>query len=232
MAQKQFWLVVDVETTITDKVADFGAVIVDRKGIAHAKCGVMVSGIFGVDSLFYDRNAPGIWSKGSVQKRMDNYNQMLETGTRIIASVNAINRWLEKAVGKYNPELTAYNLAFDTSRCAKTGIDLTIFKRSFCLWHASVGNICRTRKYRQFVIDNHLFNTPTKKGNMTFRTDAEAVTGYLNGEMTEEPHTSVEDIMGYEIPTLLHILKKRGWRDSIEAYNWRHFQVKKHFKVG
>lgn len=229
MAKKQFFLIVDTETSITDKVADFGAVICDRKGEIFAQCGVLVNTVFGVDSLFFDRNAQGIWAQASITRRTERYNDMLNTGSRMLASVNAINRWLEKANAKYNPELTAYNLPFDQSKCQNTGIDLNMFAKRFDLWAASVGTICNTKAYRQFVLDNHLFNTPTEKGNMTFSTTAEAVTGYLSGQMTVEPHTSIEDIIGYELPTLVHILKKKDWRDKIKPYNWRDHQVKDHF---
>lgn len=229
MAKKQYFLGLDTETTITDKVVDFGAVIHDRQGNIYAQCGILVRDIFGVDDLFYDRNSSGIWAKHSINRRMDNYNTMLNTGSRMLASVNAVNIWLSKAIGKYNPTLYAYNLAFDESKCRNTGIILNEFSSRFCLWGAAVGNICNTKKYRQFVLDNHLFNTPTDKGNMTFSTTAEAVTGYLSGKMTDEPHTSVEDIIGYEMPTLVHILKKKDWKEKITPYNWREFQVKNHF---
>jgi hypothetical protein len=229
VAKKQFFCIIDSETTITDKVADFGAVICDRKGVIATKAAVMVRGVFGVDKLFYDKNAEGIWSQASVTRRTDNYNQMLENGQRIMASVSAINIWLAKAIALYNPTLTAYNLPFDNSKCNNTGIDLTGFSDRFDLWGAAVGNICKTKPYKQFVLDNHLFNTPTVKGNMTFSTTAEAVTGFLSGNMTDEPHTSVEDIIGYELPTLVHILKKKNWRDKVTPYNWREFQVKDHF---
>lgn len=231
MAKKQYFIGIDTETTITDKVADFGAVIHDRHGNIAAQCGIMVKDIFGVDSLFYDLNASGIWAKASIDRRMAQYNTMLESGSRMLASVNAINIWLTKAIAKYNPTLYAYNLPFDESKCRNSGIILNEFKDRFCLWGAAVGNICNTKGYKQFVLDNHLFNTPTEKGNMTFSTTAEAVTGYLRGQMTDEPHTSVEDIIGYEMPTLVHILKKKGWRDKAIAYNWRSHQVKDHFKV-
>lgn len=231
MAKKQFFLIVDTETSITDKVADFGAVICDRKGEIFAQCGVLINTVFGVDSLFFDRNAQGIWAQASVTRRTEAYNNMLNSGTRMLASTNAVNRWLEKAAAKYNPELTAYNLPFDESKCRNTGIDLNMFTKRFDLWAASVGNICNTKAYRQFVLENHLFNAPTEKGNMTFSTTAEAVTGYLSGNMTDEPHTSVEDIIGYEMPTLVHILKKKDWREKIKPYNWRDHQVKDHFKA-
>ena len=231
MAKKQYFLIVDTETTITDKVVDFGAVICDRKGTIYAQCGVLIQNIFGTDTLFYDKNASGLWSKASIDRRMDNYNAMLHSGTRMLASVNAVNRWLEKAVGKYNPTLTAYNLAFDASKCANTQIDLNMFSDRFCLWGAAVGNICNTKAYKQFILENHLFNKPTEKRNMTYFTTAEAVTGFLRGEFTDEPHTSIEDIIGYELPTLVHILKKKNWKDKIQAYDWNKHQVKLHFGV-
>ncbi len=231
MAKKQYYLIVDTETTITDKVADFGAVICDRSGSIYAQAAILTHGIFGVDSLFFDRNASGIWSTASVARRTDAYNKMLNEGSRMLASIAAVNRWLEKANAKYSPALTAYNLAFDTAKCANTGIDLNMFANRFCLWQASIGNICNSKAYKQFALENHLFNTRTSKGNMTLSTTAEAVTGFLTGNMTDEPHTAIEDVIGYELPTLVHILKKRDWKKKIVAYNWRDFQVKAHYKV-
>jgi hypothetical protein len=231
MAKKQFFIIVDTETTITDKVVDFAAVVCDKHGNIQTQCAVMVQSIFGVDKLFYNKDADGIWAQASIDRRMNNYNEMLTNGSRMLASIHAINRWLEKVNGKYAPELTAYNLPFDNSKCANTGIDLTMFQNRFCLWAASVGNICNTKAYKQFILDNHLFNKPTDKGNMTFSTTAEAVTGYLQGQFTTEPHTALEDIIGYELPTLVHINKKRNWREKSIAYDWNKHQVKNHFGV-
>lgn len=231
MAKKQHFLIIDTETTITDKVVDFGAVICDRHGNIVNQCAVLVNSIFGVDDLFFDKNADGIWSKASIARRMGNYTTMLDTGARMLASIHAINRWLERANAKYTPTLTAYNIAFDNGKCANTGIDLSMFENRFCLWAAAVGNICNTKAYRQFVLENHLFNTRTKHGNMTFSTTAEAVTGYLTGSMSDEPHTSLEDIIGYEMPTLVHILKKKGWKEKVTPYSWNAHQVNQHFQA-
>ena len=46
MSKKQYFLIVDTETTQNNLVADFGAVIVDRKGKIITQCAVMVDGIF------------------------------------------------------------------------------------------------------------------------------------------------------------------------------------------
>ena len=229
MARKQFFLIVDTETTITDKVMDFAAVICDREGKIFNQCAILVNETFGVDDLFYDNSQDSIWSRASVDRRMGNYNAMLDSGIRSLASVNAINRWLDKAQSKYAPALTAYNLAFDLGKCANTGIDLSMFQNRFCLWAAAVGNICHTKAYRQFCLDHHLFNNRTDRGNMTYSTTAESVTGFLRGDLTDEPHTALEDIIGYELPTLVHILQKKQWRDKVVPYAWSKHQVNQHF---
>lgn len=231
MSKKHYFLIVDTETTIDDHVVDFGAVVCDRRGNVVASCGVMVREYFGTEELFYDKNNSGIWSKESVNRRMTRYNEMVNAGSRMVASVNAINRWLAKVAGKYNPTLTAYNLAFDNGKCQNSNIDLTQFPNRFCLWQAAVGNICNTKAYREFVLQNHLFNKPTEKGNMTFSTTAESVAGYLAGNFNVEPHTALEDAMDFELPILVHILKKKGWQDKITPYDWNKFQVRDHFKA-
>lgn len=227
--KKQYFAILDTETTENDTVADIGIVICDRKGTIFAQCAVLVKNHYDTMSLFYDRKATGLWSVEYAKEKRIKYDAMLIAGSRMLASVSAINIWIAKAIGQYNPVLTAYNLAFDLSKCRNTEIDLTGFSDSFCLWSAAVGNICKTKAYRQFALDNHLFNNVTQYGNLTFKTSAESVTGYLAGNMTEEPHTALEDAMYYELPILKYILAKRKWKEKIEPYNWRDFQAKDHF---
>ena len=229
MAKKQYFAILDTETTMADTVADFAIIICDREGKIYNQCSVLVSDHYGKFELFHDKAANDIWGYGGLNKRKENYVNMLNSGTRMLASVNAINKWIVQAIAKYNPQLTAYNFAFDKSKCEKTGIDLTGFTNSFCLWQAAVGNICNTKKFRQFVLDNHGFNKPTEFGNMTLQTNAEIVAGYINGEFIKEPHTALEDARDFELPILREILKKRDWREKITPYNWRDFQVKNHF---
>jgi hypothetical protein len=231
MAKKQFFAIVDTETTINDTVADIGIIICDKNGVIHNQMGVLVNEHFGAMELFHDKKANDIWGYAGLQKRQANYEQMLNSGARMLASVPAINRWINQAIGKYNPELTAYNLSFDKNKCANTGIDLTGFKSEFCLWQAAIGNVCNSRKYREFVLQNHGFNNVTQHGNMTFKTNAEMVCGFINGEFITEPHTALEDARDFELPILRAILKKRNWRDNIKPYAWREWQTKDHFKA-
>jgi hypothetical protein len=230
MARKQFFCIVDTETTMNDTVADFAALIVDREGKIFAQCAVLVRGHYGDMKLFHDKQASDIWGYAGLQKREAQYVAMLDSGSRMLASVNAINRWLALAVGKYNPILTAYNLAFDVSKCQNTGIDLSIFSDRFCLWQAAIGNLCRSKAYRQFCLDYHLFNSRTEHGNMTFKTNAESVCGFIRGEFMLEPHTALEDARDFELPILQAIVKRRQWRDNIKPYAWQDFQTRNHFK--
>jgi len=230
MARKQFFAILDTETTINDTVADFAIVICDRNGNIYNQCAVLVRSHYDAMELFHDKQSNDIWGYAGLQKRKAQYDAMLDSGNRMLASVTAINRWINQAIGKYNPTLTAYNLAFDQAKCANTGIDLSVFNNRFCLWQAAIGNICNTRKYKQFCLDNHLFNSPTKHGNMTFKTNAEVVCGYINNNLLIEPHTALEDARDFELPILTNIIKKRDWQSKITAHDWKLFQVKDHFK--
>ena len=229
MAKKQYFAILDTETTVADTVADFAIIIVDREGTIYNQCAVLVSGHYNNFELFHDKAANDIWGYDGLNKRKANYINMLDTGTRMLASVNGINKWINQAIGKYNPTLTAYNLAFDKSKCLNTGIDLSGFNSEFCLWQAAVGNICNTKKFRQFALSNHAFNKVTQHGNMTFQTNAEIVCGYINGQFIKEPHTALEDAKDFELPILTTILKKRDWKDNIKPYSWREFQTKDWF---
>lgn len=229
MAKKQYFAVCDTETTMADTVADFAMIICDREGRIYNQCAVLVANHYGNFELFHDKAANDIWGYGGLEKRKAAYVEMLNSGTRQLASVNAINRWINQAIGKYDPQLTAYNLAFDAGKCKNTGIDVTGFSNSFCLWQAAVGNICGTKKFREFALQNHAFNNATQFGNMTMQTNAEIVAGFVSGEFVKEPHTALEDARDFEVPILREILKKAKWKEKITPYNWRAFQVKDHF---
>lgn len=231
MAKKQFFMILDTETTIDSTVADIGAIIVDRKGEIFAEMAVLIAGEFGTKPLFYDQNAADIWGLAGLERRTKNYQKMLDSGSRVMASVNAVNRWIDKAITTYNPELTAYNLAFDVDKCQNTGIDLNGFTSRFCLWQAALGSICNSKKYRDFCLKNHLFNNRTPFGNMTVKTSAESVYSFITGDFTPEPHTGLEDAKQYELPILLKVLKARKWREKMTAYNWRANQVKDFYTV-
>lgn len=229
---RQYFAIIDTETTCRDTVADIAIVICDRSGRIYNQMAVLVKGQFDDCELYYDnRKRDKLWSFENALKKRKHYDTLLQNGTRILRSVQAINTWIGKAIQVYDPILTAYNLPFDVSKCRATGIDVSGFSDRFCLWSAASGNICNTREYRQFVVDNHLFNKPTAKGNMTFQTNAEAVFSFLHGQVVTEPHTALEDAIDFELPILVHILKKFNWKTKVQSYDWNKFQVRNHFKA-
>lgn len=232
MAKKSFFLIIDTETTIDNTVYDFGAIVCDREGNIHHECAVIIAEEMSKTLFFDAKSSEEIWTIRGLEKRTANYKAMLDTGTRMAASKNAVNRWLEKVAAKYNPELTAYNLAFDLDKLQNTGIDVSMFDKRFCLWYAAAGNFANSKSYRQFILANHLFNSPTRLGNMSYKTNAEVMASFLAGEMLPaEPHTALEDAKFYELPILVSLLKKRNWREKAKGYSWRDYQVKDNFTV-
>jgi len=237
MAKKEHYLIIDTETTCKDHVVDFGAVVVDRKGRIHRSCAVLIKGIFDREPLFSIKSADNgdLWSTAGQTRRMEKYRKMLDEGSRMLCSVAAINRWLEKVNGMYKPYLTAYNLAFDVDKMGKTMIDHTIFRDRFCLWHASAAKWGSTKAYKNFVLQSHAFNAPTDLGNMTFQTNAEIMARFVIGDhdLPAEPHTALEDVIGYELPILVKLVNSKGWKKftSASGYDWKSYQVRDHFEA-
>lgn len=232
MAKKQYFLIVDTETTINSHVADFGAVVTDRKGNIHKSAGILVADFYDKEKLFYDKNSSlEIWTELGLARRVQNYKKMLESGERILASTVAINKWLYKVKETYQPELTAYNLAFDMDKCGKSGIELSMFENRFCLWHLAAYKYAKSKKYLDFILAHHFFNPPTSRQNMTYKTNAEVMARFVTGNMLpDEPHTALEDILYYELPILIKIVNSKKWREKIKKYDWAAFQVKNHYK--
>jgi hypothetical protein len=236
--KKQYFALFDSETTITDRVADLAVVISDRKGNIVAQMAVLVRTVFDDRQnhcLFHNEDSGGLWKANNLDRRYSQYQLMLDSGSRMLASIGAINNWLMTAKAQYDPILTAYNLAFDVDKCQKTGINLAAFDRRFCLWAACVTAYGSSRKYRKFILENHLFKPVTKLGNMSYPTNAETMARFIVGNVSlpDEPHTSLEDVIGYEKPMLDKLLKQRSIKwllTETKAYNWRSFQVKNHFK--
>jgi hypothetical protein len=238
LAKRHYYLIVDTETTMDSLVADFGAIVVDKKGKIYNQCAVLTNGIF-TDMenhpLFFSNDLEEIWTKKGQDMRYAIYQNMVKNGTRMVASVAAINVWLAKAKEKYNPVLTAYNLSFDQNKCANTGIDLIQFDRNFCLWYAAFNKWAHTKEYRKTVLALHAFNKPTNLGNMSFKTNAETMARFVlkNPRLQDEPHTALEDVVLYELPILLKLVQNTPLHQLLNpeiAFDWRKVQVRDWFK--
>jgi hypothetical protein len=217
---KNYFLIVDTETTQDEKVADFGAVVCDKKGNIVAQCGVLVDGIFGDINhpLFFDSSAPvdALWSKSGADKRHAKYTEMLNNGSRMLSSVAAINRWLARINEQYNPILTAYNLPFDMGKCRNTGIDLDMFTRQFCLMAVAQNLLLKNKSFLMFCLEHHCFNPKTAKtGSITMQMKAENVAGFLKGGYAIEPHTALEDVVDFEICILTFVCRKKSVKSLV-----------------
>ena len=240
MAAKKFFVTIDTETTQDGKVADIGIVVSDRKGNIHHEAGILIGDFFSdkekhpLFHVYGDKN--DVFSKESLPVRYAAYEQMLQDGRRVLASVNAVNRFLTKIAAKYSPVMTAYNLAFDRDKMNNSGIIADeLFPNSFCLWHAATAKWANTRAFKQFVLDNHFFGNRTNKtGHMGIKTNADVMAKFLLGAgLADEPHTALEDSKYYEVPILTALVKNTSPKDymSPPPYNYRDWAVKKHFTV-
>ena len=215
---KHYYLIVDTETTQKNTVADFGAVIVDRRGKIHEQFGVLLHGHFGTIPLFSSSSLPAeeFFSTQMVHRRRKHYDTMLETGQRSLCSPQLVQLWLARILGQYDPIVTAYNLSFDFGKCANTGIDLGIFSERFCLMKAAWNTICELPEYDYFCrLHNHI--TPTGK----LRRSADAVAKFVardaHNSLEDEPHTALEDARDYEAMILGEILKTHTRKQLLEA---------------
>ena len=216
---RHYYLIVDTETTQRGTVADFGAVIVTKQGEIVEQFGAMVLGHFGKLPLFSDPNADAdaFWSEQSAYRRAKNYDAMLESGERSISSPALINQWLVGIKARYNPTLTAYNLAFDLGKCRNTRINLGIFGSRFCLMKSAKRKIGVLASYQDFCKARGLLTAKLRKPQMT----ADSMAKYIadteyQGSLADEPHTALEDARDYEAMILAYILRDTTRKQIME----------------
>jgi hypothetical protein len=216
---RHYYLIVDTETTKKQTVADFGAVIVTKQGEIVEQFGAMVLGHFGKLPLFSDPTADpdAFWSEQSAYRRAKNYDAMLESGERSISSPALINQWLAGIKARYNPTLTAYNLAFDLGKCRNTRINLGIFGSRFCLMKSAKRKIGVLACYQDFCKARGLLTAKLRKPSMT----ADAMAKYIadteySGSLADEPHTALEDARDYEAMILTYILRDTTRKQILE----------------
>lgn len=237
MGKKKFFVTIDTETTQTGMVADMGIVVSDKQGNIHGEWGLLLGDFYSDKEnhpLFHVYgDAKDVFSKASLPKRYANYDGMLQDGRRMLCSVAAVNRLLAKIAAKYDPVMTAYNLAFDKDKMNNSGIIAAeLFPKSFCLWHAAAQKWGRSKEYRAFVLQNHFFGARTAAGHMGYQTKADAMAKFLLGAgLPDEPHTALEDARDYEVPILTRLVKHTSPADYMYpvAYNWRDYALRDNF---
>ena len=198
--KKHYYLIVDCETTGDQRVADFGAVVVDRKNNIVSSLGVLVDGIFGSVDFH--------WSLGNPKLTEKKYRNWLASGQRAVASVAFINRWLAEVARTFEPVLTAYNIGFDWGKCRNTDIDLSLFGQRFDLMMAARTVIVPTNEYQAACRQNGWF---TEGGKLSSKADH--VARFLDPTLPAEPHTALEDARDYEsviLNAIIHDPKSRA----------------------
>lgn len=239
MGKKKFFLIIDTETTQDGKVADFGAVVCDKQGNIHHEIGLLVKEFYfdrvnhPLFHVFGDKNE--VFSAASLPLRYKAYDEMIVDGRRMATSVAGINKWLGKVKAKYNPVMTAYNIAFDIDKLTKSGIIAEdLFPERFCLWYAAAEKWGKTKAYKEFVLRNHFFGNRTKGGHIGYQTKADAMAKFLLGDSLEdEPHTALEDAKYYELPILTRLLATVNPKVYMnpQPYSWRDYALRDNFKA-
>jgi len=237
---KDVFIIIDTETTQSGMVADFAAIVCDRKGNILHETAILVGDFFSdkekhpLFHIYGDNN--DYFSAATLPKRYAAYEAMLQDGRRVLAAVSAVNRFLSKVKAKYPQAImTAYNLVFDLGKMNNSGIIADeLFPNRFCLWHSATEKFANTRAYKQFVLDNHYFGNRTKTGHMGIKTNADVMAKFLLGEgLPDEPHTAYEDAKYYELPILTALVKNSSKSEYMnpKPYNYRDWAVRDHYKV-
>ena len=199
---KHYYLIVDTETTGAGNVADFGAVVVNRKGEVLASLGVLISYIFENEKMH--------WSLGNPKTTKKKYRGMAQNGSRAFASVPYINRWLHEVQRAYDPVLTAYCIGFDWGKCRNTDIDLGIFSQRFDLMMAAKAIIICQDDYAAAC---HANDWLTAGGKLSAKADH--VARFIDSTLPPEPHTALEDAAIYENAILQYIIDQPTSRQKL-----------------
>lgn len=212
MAKKTFFAILATEATIENTVADLGIVICDREGRIHNQCAILIAGHYDGLELLCDENLRGNLRAAYLERRRANYEEMIDVGMRIVTSVDAVNRWINQVINKYDPILIAHGLDINVIRCQNTGIDVSNFSERFCFRDVINANVCNTEKYSRFVIENNLVDNSGKKLGIDFEGTIENIYRFVSGRRKVKSRTALEDARDFEIPILLYIVKKRDWK--------------------
>ena len=69
---------------------------------------------------------------------------------------------------------------------------------------------------------------------MTYQTNAEIMAKFITQEnLDDEPHTALEDLIGYELPILKRLIQtstKEDFMNPSQGFDWRKVQLKDNFK--
>ena len=215
MARKQYFAIIGTTITKQGTVADFSIIICDRNGRIFNQCAVLVNGHFDNFDMLDNDDIDDTLIRQGKRLSINEYNEMLNKGRRMLVSIRAINSWIAQVYGKYTPTLIGYNLQSHLESCEKTGIDLSLLSDGFCLKKAISNNICNTNKYRDYLTKKLDASTNQSDSDMRSESDLERILEFVTGKKVESQRSSLENIRDAQIPLLCEILKKKGWKNEV-----------------
>lgn len=128
----------------------------------------------------------------------------------ILRTEKQVFEQMARDLAKYSVEFGyAYNCQFDTDKFAKTAIAYGLPNpleniKVFDLWGFAYWNICITKEYQDYCLENSL----TTKSGKFFPTSVEGVTKYLNKDIDfVEEHTALSDVY-WELRILCECAKR------------------------
>ena len=185
MAVSKHFLLVDTETTNKRYCLDVGLYIIDSKGKIIYQKHIVVAEIARYP-LFSSKSDPNYSSRNQFYKKL----RMLESLHYEKMKIEGINELFRYLNDKFDLTLCAYNVSFDYGALKKTGIDISIFKESFCLYQHAKQVLGKMPSYTKFCLENGYI---TKTGKLSFT--AETVGKFIyNDKNFNEKHTSYEDL--------------------------------------
>lgn len=224
MSKKQYFLVIDVEGTRSQKVYDIGFVITDRNGNIYQEfSGVVAEIFFGwreeMKTSYYSKKIP---------KYLDNIGN-LQTN---VFSFEYIRQQVFTAIQQYEiTAICAYNIQYDKNALNKTlslltnGSETEYFPAEtifYDIWGMACQVLCIQKHYVKLAIQE---NWVTNSGNM--QTSAEFVYRYITKDTTfQEEHTGLADCL-IEVSIFVKCIKQhKTMTRTIIGNPWRLAQSK------
>lgn len=216
---KDFYMVIDTETTAHRLVYDVGAVITDKKGTIHETFSAVVAEVFfgmpdEMETAYYKEKKPLYYTKiGKLQTQ--------------VLSFFDIQQKLIQLIDKYNIKaVCAYNAKFDMDVLNNTIRYLTGYQTQYffpqntliyCIWGMACETLCRQKAYIKYSIENRFI---TSAGNM--KTNAESVYCYIIQDRTfNEEHMALEDTYIETVILAKCFLKHKRMSRKIIIHPWK-----------
>lgn len=216
---KDFYMVVDTETTAHRLVYDVGAVITDRKGTIHETFSAIAAEVFfgmpdEMKTAYYKEKKPLYYTKiGKLQTQVLSFFDIQEK------LIQLMNKYNIKAV-------CAYNAKFDIDVLNNTIRYLTGYQTQYffpqdtlvyCIWGMACETLCKQKAYIKYSIENGFI---TSAGNM--KTDAESMYRYIIQDRTfNEEHMALEDTYIETVILAKCFLKHKRMSRKILIHPWK-----------